>query len=603
MINRLEVARDLAERGFSVIPIIKDDKKCPISWKKYQNEKATDDELIQWFQNQSHDIGIVTGAISQLTVIDLDQHGDDDGIATSKEKKLQLPMTSTRKTPHGMHVFTKYNPSTAQTQGKLPGIDVRNDGGYIVFFRQSGGYEWIDDGQMQRYDNRLFHSEVRNQRESVPEATRMIPKGKRHQEIIKVVAKLKKGGFSEDEAIRQTQNWNRTECNPPESEYEIVTQVRDIYLRGSFQAPEEWHVQDLSEATAEAVDWLFHPFILKNHLNVLAGKQGDGKTTFALKLLLDLVNKNRLPYGVTANEDINVMFLSKEDTSARLKERAEQMGYKLPSGRVFFLDIHTDLTDPIDQEKLIQNLKKHKINFLVLDPLTSYIGDGSPDDSKIVRPYLEFMNKSIAVGVDVTVLGLAHFNKDTQQNTLYRLRGSGAWSEVPRQVLYLAQDEEKQTGLSYIWIQKSNYVDNYDKSAKIRMKMSNSGRVEIDSEIPDELDVNELIKTNQKPKKKQDQAKDFILDTLATSGAVTWLDVQRKSPQTMTEATLRRAREDLSNEGLIQKTKSGMIDWIWDLTERANEQIYPVGKNEHLLNQDAEQIEIDTNRIEEEFKL
>ena len=157
MMNRLEIARDLAERGFSVIPIKKDDKRCPISWKKYQNEKATDDELIQWFQNQSHDIGIVTGAISQLTVIDLDQHGDDDGIATSKEKNLQLPMTSTRKTPHGMHVFTKYNPSTAQTQGKLPGIDVRNDGGYIVFFRQSGGYEWIDDGQMQRYDLSLIH--------------------------------------------------------------------------------------------------------------------------------------------------------------------------------------------------------------------------------------------------------------------------------------------------------------------------------------------------------------------------------------------------------------------------------------------------------------
>ena len=71
----------------------------------------------------------------------------------------------------------------------------------------------------------------------------------------------------------------------------------------------------------------------------------------------------------------------------------------------------------------------------------------------------------------------------------------------------------------------------------------------------------------------------------------------------MTDATLRRAREDLSNEGLIQKIRQGSNTVLWMLTETSNEQIYPVGKNEHSTLEDAEQIEINTQLIEEEFKL
>jgi len=610
--NNFLVAKELLEKGWNPIPIKNGEKSPVVQWQQFQEKRVTLEDITEWFYETDHEIAVVTGKLSGITVIDLDKKENIDGKKTAIAQGLDLPVAAVRKSPNGIHHYIKYNPNIKQTQGILDGIDIRNDGGYIKFWDFKGKYHWLDDSDpidytheklIKKISSSITNAVATSGNRPPDVATVQIPKGKRHPEIIKVVAKLKKGGFTLDEAINHMRSWNQTYCNPPESEYVLVTQVNDIYMRGTFQAPEEWNIQDLSEATAEAVDWLFHPFILKNHLNVLAGKQGDGKTTFALKLLLDMVHKNQLPYGATRNEDINVMFLSKEDTSARLKERALQMGYKLPPGRVFFVDSHTDLTDPIDQEKLIQNLKKYKINFLVLDPLTSYIGDGSPDESKIVRPYLEFMNKSIAVDVDVTVLGLAHFNKDTQQNSLYRLRGSGAWSEVPRQVIYLAQDEEKQTGLSYIWIQKSNYVSSYDKSAKIRMKMSNSGRVEIDSDIPDELDVVELLKTNQKPKKKQDQAKDFILDMLGTSGAITWDQVIRKSPQTMMGKTLEKARADLTKDGMIQKQKIGMHETLWSLTELANPQIYPVGKKGDLLNEESQQMEINLDLIEEEYKL
>jgi hypothetical protein len=50
-------------------------KPALTSWKELQERHATDEEIQQWFGNDSpNSIGIVTGVTSGIAVVDLDSH-------------------------------------------------------------------------------------------------------------------------------------------------------------------------------------------------------------------------------------------------------------------------------------------------------------------------------------------------------------------------------------------------------------------------------------------------------------------------------------------------------------------------------------------------
>jgi hypothetical protein len=133
----LDIARDLLGRGFSVIPIWppgrgRDSKKPAIPWKRYQSARATEADLDRWFR-ESMNIGIVTGAISDLVVVDIDSP------AAGRYVTEHLPYTPRQvKTGHGFHCYYKHAgipvPNRVKLKtaaGKLQ-IDVRGDGGYVV---------------------------------------------------------------------------------------------------------------------------------------------------------------------------------------------------------------------------------------------------------------------------------------------------------------------------------------------------------------------------------------------------------------------------------------------------------------------------------------
>jgi len=62
----------LHERGLSVFPLKPRAKKPAIkSWKPFQERLATADELFDWFDGDNN-IGVVTGKISGIAVIDCD---------------------------------------------------------------------------------------------------------------------------------------------------------------------------------------------------------------------------------------------------------------------------------------------------------------------------------------------------------------------------------------------------------------------------------------------------------------------------------------------------------------------------------------------------
>lgn len=146
----LDYARDYVfKKGYSVIPLIPKTKDPMIKWKPFQERKPTEDELVEWFEGTNNNIGIVTGKISGLSVIDMDGKKAVDYMTTGHD----LPMTPMVKTgkDYGYHIYCLFNSALRNFQARndLPDIDMRSEGGYVVappsIHPNGKQYEWVSN--------------------------------------------------------------------------------------------------------------------------------------------------------------------------------------------------------------------------------------------------------------------------------------------------------------------------------------------------------------------------------------------------------------------------------------------------------------------------
>jgi len=146
--------------NWSVIPVGNDKRPVIKSWAKFQTERADETQINKWWTEKPEaNIGIVTGAISGITVVDLDC-GKTDGKVTPLET---FPETFTVQTPSGgFHLIYQYDESikqTANTYTQFPHTDIRNNGGYIVGAGSktpNGEYKIIKDIAIAPFPTALF---------------------------------------------------------------------------------------------------------------------------------------------------------------------------------------------------------------------------------------------------------------------------------------------------------------------------------------------------------------------------------------------------------------------------------------------------------------
>jgi hypothetical protein len=75
----------LTEKKYSVIPV-RGDKRPYIKWEQYQKERATEEEVRGWWKKWPNAmIGIITGKISDLAVIDIDTDEGREEIEIAKK--------------------------------------------------------------------------------------------------------------------------------------------------------------------------------------------------------------------------------------------------------------------------------------------------------------------------------------------------------------------------------------------------------------------------------------------------------------------------------------------------------------------------------------
>ena len=136
--------------GFNVVPLYKYSKNpSPFQWKRLETERMTENEFSKLFKcPKMTGLGVVTGKVSNLTVIDED--GYKEG---GKTFHLDSPLKALTGNG-GKHFFFKYNDKISSTGFKKGvNLEIKSGGGFIVLppskvlkkdNKTIGEYKWLE---------------------------------------------------------------------------------------------------------------------------------------------------------------------------------------------------------------------------------------------------------------------------------------------------------------------------------------------------------------------------------------------------------------------------------------------------------------------------
>jgi len=243
-----EAIDDYIQRGWSIIPIRAGDKRPLVRWEEFQYRRPEVEEVQAWFSRWPEaGIGIVTGAVSGLVVLDVDsRHGGDASVARLEQEHERLPATvECRSGGGGRHLYFAHPGRLVRNKvGLAPGVDLRGDGGYVVAppsLHASGHrYAWVDDRtpeltqlaplpdwvlrQVVVEPGRLGHP-IAHWRRLVREG---VPEGIRNKTIASLAGHLLRHGVDAAVVTEVLLCWNRVRCRPPLMDDEVVSVVESI---------------------------------------------------------------------------------------------------------------------------------------------------------------------------------------------------------------------------------------------------------------------------------------------------------------------------------------------------------------------------------------
>jgi hypothetical protein len=136
--DSLAAALDLAEMGFACFPCRAD--KTPATLHGFKDASAEPAELRRlWRRYGGPLVGLPTGARNGFDVLDIDpRHGGDAWFALERDRLPETRLHRTRST--GMHILFQHRHGIRNSESKIaPGVDVRGEGGYAIWWPGFGG--------------------------------------------------------------------------------------------------------------------------------------------------------------------------------------------------------------------------------------------------------------------------------------------------------------------------------------------------------------------------------------------------------------------------------------------------------------------------------
>lgn len=461
-----DAAISYAARGWRVFPLAAG-TKIPIRDTNGFKDASTDRELISdwWRQWPDSNVGIATGTVSDLVVIDVDpRSGGDETLRQLETEHGPLPETVEVLTGGGgRHIFLRHPGGVVPcSAGKLgPGIDVKADGGYIVAppsihpdtHRE---YEWEIEhrpGEVPVASPPTWILEgLTTQIQPVRGTPDRICGGERNKSLTRLAGIMRRPGMTADEILVALLAINEGRCDPPLDVKEVQKIARSVgrYAPASLpqdgpDIPEIETLADLMDCELPPLSWTVDG-ILPEGLALLIGPPKKGKSLLSGSFGLSVVYSGPV-LGRNERHAVkgSVLYGALEDGRRRMKTRAENLitAYRLDRSDPAFRSFYPVYMLPKIGEGLedfLENwISEHPdTRLIVLDTLGRLRRSRRRGDSCYLAD-TEDMAPLQRIGLDhhVCILGLHHNNRGEAEDWMSRISGTQAIGGVADTILYL----------------------------------------------------------------------------------------------------------------------------------------------------------------------
>ncbi len=475
----LDSALDYIDRGYSVIPLRFDgdvaNRKRPLlpSWLEFQLNPPGAQQVRDWWEKWPEaNVGIVTGDVSGLVVIDLDGKNATELL---KEKGLLIPETAAVQTGNGYHAFFSYGGRekiqnrTRMLSDDGSAVDVRGEGGYVVAPPSIHGsgrvYKWARSLDELKSLPAQFEDFLLSGGFPEPELNGTwwdtvkggVESGARNDSAARVAGYwVRKCNGDEEAALRATILWNK-QNRPPLPEDELKTTVASVARRHSVRVKAEAAKEQPKQQVVNGEAWskeletaqprsgldIEMPGLdvmnglVAGDLLILAGRPGQGKSTYACQATAQAI------LG-----EVSTLVISSEMSRAQWGRWVatvlhggtyQELPRPLPRGIVnFFRGSAISIVDSgsisiEDIRKIAEGIPG--LRFLIVDHITRIQASGRKGDRRDLEVGEVCRGlKTIAKDQGLTCLALMQLNRmiesrDSKRPRLADLRDSGVAEE------------------------------------------------------------------------------------------------------------------------------------------------------------------------------
>ena len=312
-----------------------------------------------------------------------------------------------------------------------------------------------------------------------------------------------------------------------------------------------------SEIEPRSIDWLWYPFIPFGKVTLLQGDPGDGKSTFMLTIAALLTRGEPLPFTDTAMPPMNVIYQTTEDDAddTIVPRFIRANGDR---DRLLFIS-EKEMPISFADERIAEAIRLTNSRLLILDPLSSYIGNCQINASNEVRPRFNCLIQT-AKETNCAIVIINHLNKMFGIKAIYRTPGSIDIVGAVRSGLLIGKSKENEDERVLVQ-QKSNLVPT---GTAIIFSVGDDGVTFLreTEQTADEL-LSVMGNARHRPDVKTQEAMHFIKDMLADGKEHEAIECEAKLKEAgISVSTAKRAKRLLG----VVSVKSHS-SWVWCLPD------------------------------------
>ena len=446
--NLLEEALGYLDLGFSIIPVR--GKVCLLpSWSEYQTRKPTKKEVENWFFDLNPTgIAIITGKISGIVVLDVENGADISGI--------NIPKTPTVKTGGGgQHYYFKH-PGNIELQNVIrfrDKMDFKADGGYVIAppSQHKSGicYQWLNgfkETQLVNIPDWLIQDINRQQAQcskSWEKIIKGVPEGKRTISATSIVGKL----FRHLPLVKEwntvakplIEAWNERN-DPPLSEKELMQVIESIAKKEIIRRERIKSISDTSDSNVskgidltpvsfkellstkiKEIQWTIYQLIPDVGITILSAPPAHHKTWLALYFAIQ-VSSGKQVFNRFNTKQCNVLFIEQDSGSSLIIERIKRLNSGDKSLPIqFLIRKGIKLENKQIVKKLMNLIKKENIGFVIFDSLIQFHNQDeniNTDMAKVFEP----LRRITDMGASVLVLHHHRKERGNEDNLSWKDR-------------------------------------------------------------------------------------------------------------------------------------------------------------------------------------